>query len=41
MVRTASTMLPLGTPAPDFQLPDTDGTMVTLGDFEDAKGILV
>ena len=41
MVRTASTMLPLGTPAPPFNLPDTDGTMVTLDDFQDAKGILV
>ena len=25
MVRTASTMLPLGTQAPSFSLPDTDG----------------
>jgi peroxiredoxin len=41
MVRTESTMLPLGTPAPPFSLPDTDGTMVTLDDFHDAKGILV
>jgi len=41
MVRTASTMLPLGTPAPDFRLPDTDGTMVELADFKDAKGMLV
>jgi peroxiredoxin len=41
MVRTASTMLPLGTPAPDFNLPDTDGTMVTLDDFRGAKGMLV
>ena len=41
MVRTASTMLPLGTPAPDFSLPDTDGTMVTLDDFRGAKGMLV
>ncbi|HZN03990.1 MAG TPA: thioredoxin family protein [Candidatus Polarisedimenticolia bacterium] len=41
MVRTESTMMPLGTPAPDFQLPDTDGTIVSLDDFRDAKGMLV
>ena len=41
MVRTASTMLPLGTTAPDFSLPDTDGTIVSLDDFRDAKGMLV
>jgi peroxiredoxin len=41
MVRTASTMLPLGTPAPDFRLPDTDGKTVALDDFRDAKGLLV
>ncbi len=34
MVRTPSTqMLPLGTPAPDFALPDTDGRVVHLSDF--------
>ena len=41
MVRTASTMLPLGTPAPDFALQDTDGKQVTLADFSDAKALLV
>lgn len=41
MVRTASTMLPLGTPAPDFELPDTDGSMVSLNSFRDAKALLV
>lgn len=41
MVRTASTMLPLGTPAPDFSLPDTEGNTVTLGDFADSKALLV
>ena len=41
MVRTASTMLPLGTSAPDFALPDTDGKLVRLSDFRDAKAILV
>ncbi len=28
MARTPSTMIPLGTPAPDFDLPDTDGQRV-------------
>jgi peroxiredoxin len=41
MVRTESTMLPLGTQAPPFRLPDTDGTMIALDDFRDAKGMLV
>ena len=29
MVKTASTMLPLGTPAPSFSLPNVDGTTVS------------
>jgi peroxiredoxin len=33
MVKTASTMLPLGTEAPDFALPNVDGTTVTRQDF--------
>jgi len=41
MVETASTMLPLGTPAPPFSLPDTDGKKVSLTDFKGAKGFLV
>jgi len=41
MARTPSTMLPLGTRAPSFSLPDTDGEMVSLEDFEDAPGLLV
>jgi peroxiredoxin len=41
MVRTASTMLSLGTPAPDFALPDTEGKTVRLADFADAKALLV
>ena len=41
MVRTASTMLPLGTSAPDFKLPDYDGELVALGDFRGKKGLLV
>jgi peroxiredoxin len=36
-----STMVPLDTEAPDFELPDTDGNSVSLGDFEDAPGLLV
>jgi len=41
MVKTASTMLPLGTSAPDFSLPNVDGSTVSLGDYTDAKGLLV
>lgn len=41
MVRTPSTMLPLGTPAPDFSLPDVDGTTKSLADFEGSQGLLV
>ncbi len=41
MVAVSSTMLPLGTPAPDFQLPDTDGKMVALSDLRDARALLV
>ena len=41
MARTESTMLELGTQAPDFSLPDTTGKLVTLADFEDANGLLV
>jgi peroxiredoxin len=41
MALTASTMLPLGAPAPDFRLPDTDGALVSLGDFADAPALLV
>jgi peroxiredoxin len=41
MVLTASEMLPLGTSAPDFSLPDTEGKMVSLDDFKDAKAFLV
>ena len=35
-----STMVPLGTPAHDFQLPGTDGNTCTLKSFQD-KGVLV
>lgn len=41
MVRTASTMLPLGTAAPDFSLPECDGGTVALSDFADKKALLV
>lgn len=35
MVKTASTMLPLGTPAPAFSLPDTvSGEQISLSDFD-------
>jgi peroxiredoxin len=41
MSLTPSTMLPLGTAAPGFRLPDTDGTIVSLDDFRGAAGLLV
>ncbi len=41
MVRTASVMLPLGTEAPDFQLPDPSGRMIARDDFRGKKGLLV
>lgn len=41
MVKTASTMLPLGTQAPDFALVNVDGRTVTLADFADAPALLV
>ncbi|HLP77336.1 MAG TPA: redoxin domain-containing protein, partial [Candidatus Paceibacterota bacterium] len=34
MVAVNSTMLPLGTVAPDFQLPDVSGKTVSLADFK-------
>jgi peroxiredoxin len=41
MVRTASTMLPLGTQAPNFSLPATDDTIVSLSDFSTHQALLV
>jgi peroxiredoxin len=41
MAVTPSTMLPLGTPAPGFRLPDTRGKVVSLDDAADAKAYLV
>jgi peroxiredoxin len=34
-------MLPLGTPAPRFSLPDTSGETVSIHDFDGAPGLLV
>jgi peroxiredoxin len=41
MALTPSTMLPLGTPAPDFQLPDTNGKTVSLADFKNQTALVV
>lgn len=41
MARTESTMLPLGTTAPDFKLPDTNGKLVSLADFKDKPALVV
>lgn len=42
MVRTASTMLPLGTVAPDFHLPNVvNGETISLASFADKKALLV
>jgi peroxiredoxin len=41
MVATNSTMLPLGTEAPEFSLPDTEGKIVSLSDFKDARAVLI
>lgn len=41
MARTPSRMLPLGTVAPEFKLPDTTGKQVALGDFSDKAGLLI
>ena len=41
MARTPSTMIALGTPCPDFALPDTDGRTVRRDDFADAPALLV
>jgi peroxiredoxin len=41
MVRTPSTMLPLGTEAPDFRLMNVDGREVSRDDFADAPALLV
>ena len=41
MVLTPSTMLELGTPLPEFRLPDPHGKLVASGDFADSPALLV
>lgn len=41
MARTPSTMLELGTHAPEFALPDTHGRLVRLSDFESSPALVV
>jgi peroxiredoxin len=41
MVKTASTMLSLGTQSPDFSLPDANGHKVSLSDFAEAPATLI
>jgi peroxiredoxin len=41
MALTPSTMSPLGATAPDFQLPDTQGKIVSLADFQGRAALLV
>jgi peroxiredoxin len=41
MSLTPSSMLPLGTAAPDFRLPDSNGKTVSLADFKAQPALLV
>ena len=41
MVKTASTMLPIGTAAPDFSLPNIDGDNYSLSDVPAGSALLV
>jgi peroxiredoxin len=41
MALTPSTMLPLGSPAPDFRLWEPGGKLVSLADFRDSPALLV
>lgn len=41
MVKTASTMLPLGTSAPDFRLLNIDGKTISLSEIATGKGLVV
>src|ERR1039457_7584226 len=41
MALTPSTMLPLGTVAPDFKMPDTRGKITSRADFKDKAALLV
>jgi thiol-disulfide isomerase/thioredoxin len=41
MALTPSTMLPLGTAAPNFNLPDTNGKIFSLASFKDQAALVV
>lgn len=41
MVKTLSTMMPLGAEAPDFSLVNVDGTTVSRSDFSEASALVV
>lgn len=41
MAKTPSTMLPLGTTAPDFRLPDVNGKIVSLDQYTGKSALLV
>jgi len=41
MVKTASTMLPLGTKAPDFELVNVDGRTVSLANYEGKQALVL
>ena len=41
MARTPSTMLPIGTIAPDFRLPNTEGDIVDLESLKGRPGLVV
>ena len=41
MVAVNSTMLRLGTKAPEFRLPDTQGKMVSLSDYRSASALVI
>ncbi|SRR5581483_11159041 len=41
MPPASSNMVPLGVPAPDFNLPNIDGSMVSLSDFASSPVLLV
>ncbi|WP_143870875.1 thioredoxin family protein [Catenovulum sediminis] len=41
MAMTASTMMPLGTSAPDFKLKSTENQWVSLSDYQQAKALVV
>ena len=41
MAQTPSTMQKLGSPAPNFELPDTEGNKVRLADFAGKKALVV